>query len=57
MQAEMIGSTKLTVLQFYFFKDFIYLFLERGEERERNMCGCLLRAPHWGPGPQPKHVP
>ena len=45
-----------------FFKDFICLFLERGEEkekeRERNiMCGCLLCAPHWGPGPQPRHVP
>ena len=21
------------------------------------MCGCLSRAPHWGPGPQPRHVP
>ena len=21
------------------------------------MCGCLLSNPHWGPGPQPKHVP
>ena len=41
---------------------FIYLFLETGEwmekERERNrMFGCLLSAPHWGPGLQPRHVP
>ena len=21
------------------------------------MCGCLLHAPYWGPGPQPKCVP
>ena len=20
------------------------------------MCGCLLCTPHWGPGPQPRHV-
>ena len=37
-----------------FFKDFIYLFLEKGEGREKggetSMCGCLLRTPNWGPG-------
>ena len=46
-----------------FFKDFIYLFLgrEEGREKERgretSVCGCLLRAHYWGPGPQPRHVP
>ena len=44
-----------------FFKDFIYLFLEKGEgrekERETSMCGCLSCTPNWGPGPQPRHVP
>ena len=41
-----------------FLKDFIYLLLERGEgERGPSMCGCLLRAPYWGPGPQPRLVP
>ena len=39
----------------------IYLFLERGEGREKemetSMCGCLLCAPHWEPGLQPRHVP
>ena len=46
-----------------FKKDFIYLFIfrERGREGERegetSMCGCLSCAPHWGPGPQPGHVP
>ena len=47
---------------FFFFKDFIYLFLERGEGvrkrgRETSVCVCLLRAPDWGPGQQPRHVP
>ena len=43
-----------------FFKDFIYLFLERGERRERNIqyvVGCLLHTPNLGPCPQPRHVP
>ena len=39
---------------FFFIKDFIYLFLDRGEgrekERETSMCGSLSRAPDWGPG-------
>ena len=36
---------------FNFLKDFIYLFLERGEGKERgketSMCGCLSHAPYW----------
>ena len=46
-----------------FHKDFIYLFLERGEGREKeretniNMCGRLSHAPYWGPGPQPRPMP
>ena len=50
-----------------FKKDFIYLFLERVERREKvrernfdmqdTSIGCLLHAPSWGPGPQPRHVP
>ena len=40
-----------------FLKDFIYLFLDRGEGRETSMCGCLSCAPHRGPGLQPRHVP
>ena len=46
---------------FYFFKDFIYLFLAgkggRKRGRETSVCGCLSRAPSWGPDPQPRHVP
>ena len=44
---------------FFFFKDFIYLFLERGEERERNIDVWLplVSQPHRGPSPQPRHVP
>ena len=39
---------------------FIYLFLGRGEGREKgretSMCGCLLHAPYWGSGLQPRHM-
>ena len=39
---------------------FIYLFLNRGEgrekERETSIYGCLSYASYWGPGPQPRHV-
>ena len=45
---------------FFFFKDFIYLFLEVGweGEREGNISAWLpLKRPYWGPGPQPRHVP
>ena len=55
---------KFTSCDMYFLKDFIYLFLETGEgkekERERNVSVWLPLIhlpPHWGPGPQPKHVP
>ena len=48
---------------FLFFKTFIYLFLERGEGRERegerniNVQLPLMRPLLWGPGLQPRHVP
>ena len=39
----------------------IFIFRGRGREgeggRETSMCGCPLRAPSWGSGPQPRHVP
>ena len=51
----------LFFLNFSFFRDFIYLFLDRGKGKEKgretSMCGCLSRAPYWGPGLQPRHVP
>ena len=41
-----------------FLKDFVYLFLERGEgrekERQRNIKVWLPLK--WGPGPQPRHM-
>ena len=44
-----------------FFKDFIYLFLDRGvgreKERERNINVWLPLVHSRGPGPQPRHVP
>ena len=29
----------------------------RKRRRETSMCGCLLYAPYWGPGQQPRLVP
>ena len=47
------------LLCFFFLR--FHLFWERWEEREKGrytwMCGCLLSAPYWGPGLQPRHVP
>ena len=48
---------------FNFKKYFIYLFLERGEGREKKSEGNisvwfpLTHTPYRGPGPQPRHVP
>ena len=46
---------------FFFLEDFIYLFLERGRdgEREEEKYQCMVSShtPYWGPGPQPRHVP
>ena len=50
----------LTLFFFNFLKDFIYLFPERGgrkKGRETSVCGCLSRAPNWGAGLQPRHMP
>ena len=44
-----------------FFEDFIYFSTEgkggRKRGREISTCGCLLHAPHWGPGLQSRHAP
>ena len=47
---------------YIFLKDFIYLFLKRGEEKEKEMGRNInvwlpLMCPYWGPGVQPRHVP
>ena len=48
--------TGLTVKRFY-----LFIFRqgkgERNRGRETPKCGCLSWAPHWEPGPQPRHVP
>ena len=50
----------LFFLKNIFLKDFIYFLWEREKEgargRETSMCDCLLCAPYWGPGLQPRHV-
>ena len=58
------NTTPCPLLSIYclFLKGFIYLFLERGDgrekEQERNIIVWLLsRGLHWGLGPQPGHVP
>ena len=52
----------LKIKSYNFLKDFIYLFLEKGKEGERegektSVCGCLSSALYWGPVLQPRHVP
>ena len=53
----------ITRVILFFKKDFTYLFLDRGEgrekERERNINVWLplMHTPYWGPGLQPRHVP
>ena len=43
---------------FFFLRFYLFIFRERGREveRETSTCGCLLHAPYWGPGLQPRHV-
>ena len=67
LRVEMLGHRVHVCLTFvcFFFVFFLRFYLfnsrERGREgekgRETSMCGYLLRAPYWGPGPQPRHVP
>ena len=47
------------LLYFYnlFFKDFIYLFLERGKEGEKHQSVASHMYPNLGQGPQHRHVP
>ena len=44
----------------YFLRFYLFIFRQRGGEGERgreiSICGCLLHAPYWGPGLQPRHV-
>ena len=58
----------LVFFNLFAFKDFIYLFLERGEGREKEMKRNIsVREKHWsvasgacpnqGPNLQPRHVP
>ena len=36
---------------------YLFIFRERGRERETSGCDCLSRAPCWGPGPNPGMCP
>ena len=58
-QIKIVVKYHLNHLKIYF----IYLFLERGEEKERgreiSVCGCLSHAPYWrrGLACKTRHVP
>ena len=60
---KVFGTTGIVPdLNIIYFLRFIYLFFREGKGgrkrgRETSMCGCLLWAPYWGPGSQPRHVP
>ena len=41
----------------FFFLKILFRFREGKGGRETSMCGCLSSAPHWRPGPQPRHMP
>ena len=49
------GMFTVLFLRFYLF---IFREGKRGRKRgrETSVCGCLLHAPYWGPGLQPRHV-
>ena len=61
LQAELLSFPSgfpFIFLRFYFY----LLFFREGKGgrkrgRETSTCVCLSRAPYWGPGPQPRHVP
>ena len=51
----------LKLLPFIFKRFYLFIFREgkggRKRGRETPVCGCLSRAPYWGPGLKPRHVP
>ena len=55
---QFLAIKSSAAINIYFLK--ILFILDKGEGREKetetSVCGCLLHAPYWGPGPQPKHV-
>ena len=58
---EHINAVSEYLLSEYLLKIYIFYFSkEKGKGkkgREIAMCGCFPCIPHWGPGPQPRHVP
>ena len=54
-----LNSSTLKHTTFFFKKKILFISREGGRKKgkETSVCGCLLCAPYWGPGPQPRHVP
>ena len=50
---------KMNYTLYFYFKDFYFIFRQRGREggSETSMCGCRSCAPYWGHGLQPRPVP
>ena len=63
LMTPMASATICMLLTLLFKRFYLFIFQREGKggrkrERETSMCGCLSHAPpHWGPGPQPRHVP
>ena len=51
----------LLVFCFFFWRFYLFISREgkggRKRGRETLMCGCISHVPHWGPGPQHRHMP
>ena len=49
------------LIHLFFKRIYLFIFRERGREGEREGEKLNVRLPlahpHWGPGPQPRHVP
>ena len=56
-RTKVMSSRKMPEFPF-FLRLYLFIFREGkgGRKREISMCGCLSRGPHWGPGPQPRHM-
>ena len=60
--AVLLCFASIPLFPFFFFFKILFIYFREGKGgrkrgRETSMCGCLLCAPYWGLGLQPRHVP